>query len=159
MEAWALQQSPIIAACYEFLRFGVKQAWACLFGGLLLGLMIVTKLWYPHGAALPRYDALVIACLVIQGVLLWFRMETVQEAKVILVFHVVGTVMELFKTSVGSWNYPEFSYLRIGHVPLFSGFMYASVGSYLASLSVILCVRHNQRQGAYYAEQSQEVRA
>ena len=27
-----------------------------------------------------------------------------------------------------------------------------------ASLSVILCVRHNQRQGAYYAEQSEESR-
>jgi hypothetical protein len=26
------------------------------------------------------------------------------------------------------------------------------------SLSVILCVRHNQRQGAYYAEQSEESR-
>ncbi len=132
METWALRQGPVAAAGYEFLRFGVKQAWACLFGGLLLGLMIVTKRYYPHGAGLPRYDALVIACLIIQAILLWFRMETVEEAKVILVFHLVGTLMELFKTSVGSWHYPEFSHLRIGQVPLFSGFMYASVGSYLA---------------------------
>src|SRR5208282_3752772 len=28
-----------------------------------------------------------------------------------------------------------------------------------ASLSVILCARHNQRQGAYYAEQSEESRS
>ncbi|MFP3248797.1 MAG: DUF817 family protein, partial [Paraburkholderia sp.] len=27
--------------------------------------------------------------------------------------------------------YPEFAYLRIGGVPLFTGFMYASVGSYI----------------------------
>jgi hypothetical protein len=27
------------------------------------------------------------------------------------------------------------------------------------SLSVILCARHNQRQGAYYAEQSEESRS
>ena len=40
--------------------------------------------------------------------------------------------MELFKTAAGSWIYPEPSLLRIGGVPLFSGFMYAAVGSYLA---------------------------
>jgi uncharacterized membrane protein YoaT (DUF817 family) len=40
--------------------------------------------------------------------------------------------MEVFKTSVGSWIYPEASLLRIGGVPLFSGFMYAAIGSYIA---------------------------
>lgn len=80
---------------------------------------------------MPRYDALFVASLVIQAGLLLFRLETVQEAKVILAFHLVGTVMEVFKTSVGSWHYPEFSYLKIGHVPLFTGFMYAAIGSYL----------------------------
>jgi uncharacterized membrane protein YoaT (DUF817 family) len=40
--------------------------------------------------------------------------------------------MEIFKTQAGSWIYPEPSILRIGMVPLFSGFMYAAVGSYLA---------------------------
>jgi uncharacterized membrane protein YoaT (DUF817 family) len=147
MEAWAGRQGPVTAAGYEFLRFGVKQGWACLFGGLLLGLMIVTKLYYPHGAAAPRYDVLVVACLVIQAILLWFRMETVEEAKVILVFHLVGTLMELFKTSTGSWHYPEFSYLRVGHVPLFSGFMYASVGSYLARVWRLFDFRFTHHPG------------
>src|SRR3546814_1856982 len=49
------------------------------------------------------------------------RMETWAEARVILMFHVVGTAMELFKTSVGSWIYPEASVLRLGGVPLFTG--------------------------------------
>jgi uncharacterized membrane protein YoaT (DUF817 family) len=40
--------------------------------------------------------------------------------------------MEVFKTAMGSWTYPEASYVRIGGVPLFTGFMYAAVGSYLA---------------------------
>ncbi len=128
----ATARGPVSAGLYEFLRFGIKQGWACLFGGVLLGLIVATRLWYPHTAALPRYDALVIACLFVQAALLWFRLETIEEARVILVFHVVGTLMELFKTSVGSWHYPEASTLRIGHVPLFSGFMYAAVGSYLA---------------------------
>lgn len=117
---------------YEFVRFGVKQAWACLFGALLLGLLIVTHFLYPKGAALARYDFLVIAAVLIQLVMLVFKFETIGEAKVIVVFHVVGTVMEIFKTSVGSWIYPEASLLRIAGVPLFTGFMYASIGSYIA---------------------------
>jgi len=72
------------------------------------------------------------------------RMETVREAKVILIFHVVGTLMELFKTDVGSWAYPESNFFRLGHVPLFSGFMYASVGSYLARVARILDVRYTR---------------
>jgi uncharacterized membrane protein YoaT (DUF817 family) len=59
-------------------------------------------------------------------------LETREEARVIILFHIAGTVMEIFKTSVGSWVYPEPSLLRIGGVPLFTGFMYASVGSYIA---------------------------
>jgi uncharacterized membrane protein YoaT (DUF817 family) len=64
--------------------------------------------------------------------MLAFRLESIEEAKVILVFHLVGTVMEVFKTAHGSWLYPEANLLRIGGVPLFSGFMYAAVGSYIA---------------------------
>src|SRR5262249_52520640 len=75
---------------------------------------------------------LVLAAVAIQGVMLAFRLETRAEAQVIFVFHAVGTAMEIFKTSVGSWLYPEASVLRIGGVPLFSGFMYAAIGSYIA---------------------------
>jgi uncharacterized membrane protein YoaT (DUF817 family) len=117
---------------YEFVRFGVKQAWACLFGALLLALLLATHFYYPKGAGLARYDFLVIAAVLIQVVMLGFKLETLEEAKVILVFHAVGTVMEIFKTSVGSWIYPEASVLRIAGVPLFTGFMYASIGSYIA---------------------------
>ena len=117
---------------YEFGLFGFKQGWACLFGALMLALLLATHLFYPQGAALARYDFLTLAALAIQVGMLALRLETLEEAKVILAFHVVGTVMELFKTAYGSWIYPEPSLLRIGDVPLFSGFMYAAVGSYLA---------------------------
>lgn len=119
-------------ALFEFISFGIKQAWACLFGGAMLALLLATHFFYPEGAALSRYDFLVLAALVIQAALLISGLETWEEARVILVFHIVGTIMELFKTSAGSWIYPEDSLLRIGAVPLFSGFMYAAVGSYLA---------------------------
>jgi uncharacterized membrane protein YoaT (DUF817 family) len=128
---WAEQRRSTLVL-YEFTRFGLKQGWACLFGGLLLALLIGTHLAYPKGSWLARYDFLFLAALLIQGGMLAFRLETWEEAKVILIFHVVGTAMELFKTGVGSWVYPEPSLFRIGGVPLFSGFMYAAVGSYIA---------------------------
>lgn len=49
----------------------------------------------------------------------------------IVLFHVVGTAMEIFKTDVGSWSYEDGGVLRIAGVPLYTGFMYAAVGSYL----------------------------
>lgn len=129
-------------ALWEFFLFVFKQGWACLFGALILSLAMLSKLFWPHHAWLARYDFLFLAALLIQVLLLVLRMETIREAKVILMFHVVGTIMELFKTSVGSWIYPEANFFRIGHVPLFSGFMYASVGSYIARVSRILDLRY-----------------
>ncbi len=119
---------------YEFLLFGFKQAWACLFGGLMLALLLATHLAYPDGAALHRYDFLTLCALGIQVAMIALRLETPREVAVIAIFHVVGTVMELFKTSAGSWVYPEESFLHLGAVPFFSGFMYATVGSYLARI-------------------------
>lgn len=126
---------------WEFLLFGFKQGWACLFGALLLALLIATHLFYPAHAALARYDFLTLAAVAIQLAMLRFRLETWDEAKVILAFHVAGTIMEYFKTGVGSWLYPEPSLLHIGGVPLFSGFMYASVGSYIARIWRIFEIR------------------
>ncbi len=128
---------------YEFLLFGFKQAWACLFGGLMLALLLATHLYYPEDASLLRYDFITLAAVAIQAAMLAFRLETWSEAKVILTFHIVGTVMELFKTAAGSWIYPEPSVLRIGDVPLFSGFMYAAVGSYIARVWRIFDFRYS----------------
>lgn len=126
-----LPRSRLADGLVEFVVFGLKQAWACLFGGLMLGIILVTGLWWPD-IGVARYDAWFIAALLIQVGMLLFRLETLSEAKVILIFHVVGTGMELFKTAAGSWIYPEEAFFRLGGVPLFSGFMYACVGSYMA---------------------------
>ena len=58
-------------------------------------------------------------------------LETKDELKVIAVFHLIGLVLEIFKVHMGSWAYPEFAYAKIASVPLYSGFMYASVASYM----------------------------
>ena len=130
------------AGAYEFLLFGLKQAWASLFAGAMLGLILATRLWWPHDAALSRYDFLVIAAVALQGFFLATRLERWDEALVILIFHAVGTAMELFKTSHGSWIYPEHNILRIGGVPLFSGFMYAAIGSYMARIMRLFDIRY-----------------
>lgn len=116
----------------EFVMFGLKMAWACLFAGLMLGAIILTAVFWQEGAAVSRYDFLVVFAVVVQALLLWLRMESWREAKVILLFHISGTAMEVFKLQMGSWDYPETGILEIGGVPLFSGFMYASVGSFMA---------------------------
>ncbi len=119
----------------EFWLFGLKQAWACLFAGILLAAVVITRLWYPAGWP-PRYDVLFAIAVLVQAALLALRLEEPREALVILVFHAVATVMEVFKTSdaIGAWNYPGEAWLRIGHVPLFAGFMYSAVGSYIARI-------------------------
>ena len=132
----------VSGALVEFAVFGLKQAWACLFGGTLLALIIATKYLWPHDAALARYDFLFLGALALQVGLLAGRLETLGEAKVILIFHVVGTAMEVFKTGAGSWIYPEENLFRIGGVPLFSGFMYAAVGSYIARITRIFDLRY-----------------
>jgi uncharacterized membrane protein YoaT (DUF817 family) len=129
---WARVRGSWAVALHELVCFGIKQARACLFGGCMLALLVVTWACYPAGAWLARYDFLVLAALAMQVVLIALRLETRDEAKMILCFHVVGTAMEVFKTAMGSWVYPEASLLRIGGVPLFTGFMYGAVGSYIA---------------------------
>ncbi len=115
----------------EFVVFGLKQGWACIFGATLLAVLMAARLWYPDTAALARNDFLTIAAVAIQILMVLFKLETLRELRVIILFHIVGTVMELFKTDAGSWSYEAEGFLRIGAVPLFSGFMYAAVGSYM----------------------------
>ncbi len=136
---WMRARLPLALA--DFVMFGLKQAWACLFGGLMLALLIVTKLVWQEDWQVARYDFLLLAALMIQFLLLTFRLESWREARVILLFHVTGTAMEIFKIEMGSWAYPEPGFFKIADVPLFSGFMYASVGSYMARVVRIFDMR------------------
>jgi len=126
---------------FAFLMFGIKQAYACLFGGAMLALILGTFLFWPDDSPVSRYDFLVVGAVLIQFAMLALKLESWAEARVILLFHIAGTIMELFKTAHGSWVYPEDSVLRIGAVPLFSGFMYAAVGSYIARVQRIFHIR------------------
>jgi len=117
---------------HEFLVFGIKQAWACVFAAFMITLIFGTYLYFPKQETITRYDFLFLSALAMQAILLLLKFEHRAEAIVIAIFHVVGTIMEIFKTAKGSWIYPEASFFRIAGVPLFSGFMYSTIGSYIA---------------------------
>jgi uncharacterized membrane protein YoaT (DUF817 family) len=116
----------------EFIIFGLKQAHACIFAGSFFAILFLSNHIPLFG--LPRYDFLFIAAVLIQAVLYLCKLETFQEIKIIFLFHIIGFMLELYKTNpaIGSWSYPEEGFLKIATVPLFSGFMYAAVGSYIS---------------------------
>src|SRR6185503_14826747 len=140
----------------EFLVFGIKQARAAIFAGSFFLLLFISNNIPLFGLA--RYDFLFIAAVLIQVVLYYTKLETKDEVKVIFLFHIIGLVLELYKTNptIGSWSYPEHGFFKIATVPLYSGFMYAAIGSYISQawkifkleltdythylLSVLLCL-------------------
>jgi uncharacterized membrane protein YoaT (DUF817 family) len=118
-------------AAVELGYFGAKNARACLFVVLFFSAVFTV----PRAGivGVPRYDLLLLIALAIQLGMVWAKLESWDELKAITLFHVIGFALELFKTSdaIRSWSYPDFAYTKIHGVPLFSGFMYAAVGSYV----------------------------
>lgn len=117
----------------EFIRklwiFGYQQALSCIFPVMIFGALGLTKVVEIPGLA--RYDLILLICVLAQIGMLVSKLETRDELKVICVFHVIGLMLELYKVHMGSWSYPEEGWSKIGGVPLYSGFMYASVASYI----------------------------
>ncbi|HXH60516.1 MAG TPA: DUF817 family protein [Fimbriimonadaceae bacterium] len=110
----------------DFFRLQVV---ACTFAFSLVFLIAVTR--YVGFPWLPRYDWLFLFCLAIQFLMVRAGFETWRDAAVVGVFHVLGTGLELYKVSQGSWSYPGDAHFAVGPVPLFAGFMYGSVASYM----------------------------
>ncbi|MCI4665609.1 MAG: DUF817 domain-containing protein [Neomegalonema sp.] len=126
----------------QFARNAARFVWlqisAASFAIILLALFVLSRLYWPEDAALHRYDALLIACLLIQTVLIATGLESLDEAKAIAVYHVVGVVMEVFKVWAGSWFYPEPSVAQVGGAPLFEGMSFAAFGAAGAPVSFAL---------------------
>lgn len=115
----------------EFWYFGIKEVRSCLFVGLFFASILIVPRAGLFG--LPRYDVLFLIAVLIQAGMVWSKLETMDELKAVTLFHLVGFALEVFKVSgqIQSWAYPESGYTKLWGVPLFSGFMYASVGSYI----------------------------
>lgn len=121
--------SPVLSFLREFFAFGYKEAISCVFPVFIFGMLALTK--WVYIPFVPRYDFLLIACLLMQYVMYRSGLETKKELAVICFFHFLGVSMEIFKVAHGSWAYPDFAYTKVLGVPLYSGFMYASVASYI----------------------------
>ncbi|MFI6853900.1 DUF817 domain-containing protein [Streptomyces sp. NPDC050416] len=120
---------PWAAPVRHLLDFAWTQTRACAFAIALLSGVAVSALL--PGLPIARYDLLVV-----YGVLLtlvfWLRgWENGRDVAVITVCHVIGLAFELVKVSLGSWSYPEPGVLKFAGVPLYGGFLYAAVGSYV----------------------------
>ena len=119
-------------ALRRMFQFAWTQLQCCLFPiAIFLGLAVSMLVWGRYELPLTRYDAMLIYVVLLQILLVWVRFETWRELLVICSFHVLGLALEIFKVSIGSWNYPDAGLIRLAGVPIFSGFMYASVGSYI----------------------------
>lgn len=110
-------------------HFGLQQALSCIFPVLIFLTLALSKV--VDIPFLYRYDFILLVCLLIQVGMIWGKLESWDEIKVICLFHLIGLGLELYKVHMGSWSYPEPAWTKIGGVPLYSGFMYASVASYI----------------------------
>ena len=122
----------ILQSCFEF---SYKAASAALFGILLLLAFVVTASMGSHEFyGFFFFFFLLFYALIIQVCLLYLKLESWAEAKVIALFHLLAMGMEIFLThpNIASWQYPQPAVFKILTVPLFAGFMYSAVGSFFA---------------------------
>ncbi|WP_042347768.1 DUF817 domain-containing protein [Bacillus massiliigorillae] len=116
----------------QLFYFGLEQAKSCIFPVIIFLSLALTKV-----IDLPfisRYDLILLICVLTQILMVTLKFETWDELKVIGVFHLIGLALELYKVHMGSWNYPEDAVMKLFGVPLYSGFMYASVASYMCQV-------------------------
>ncbi len=124
----------------EIWYFFIANLRASYFGAFLLSIFLLTEvITIP---LISRYDFIFLAAIGFQICALVFRFERFKEFFVIIVFHMLATAMELFKThpAIGSWMYPDIgsAIFVLGTVPLFSGFLYSAVGSYISRAFLFL---------------------
>ena len=94
---------------------------------LFAGIVVTTYVRLP----VAQYDALLIYVV---GLTVGFYLagwETGREVGVIAVFHLLGLALEIYKVHAGSWTYPGPGATKVAGVPLYAGFMYAAIGSYI----------------------------
>lgn len=114
----------------EGLWFAYKEALCATFAISIFVILAISKVLHVPG--LPRYDLILIACIAVQAGMMRWGGETLRELEMICVFHVLGLSLEIYKVAHGAWAYPGAGYSKVLGVPLYSGFMYSSIASYMA---------------------------
>jgi uncharacterized membrane protein YoaT (DUF817 family) len=109
-------------------RFIAIQAVSIGFAGaLFVGIAVTAYVPLP----LARYDALLLYVVCLTVAFYFAGWETGREVGVICGFHFLGLCLEIYKVHIGSWVYPDEGWATVQGVPLYAGFMYAAVGSYI----------------------------
>lgn len=116
----------------QLLHFGYHQAMSYIFPVAIFATLALSSV--VNIPLLHRYDAILLILLAVQLLMYRSGLETWDEIKVICVFHLIGLVLELYKVRMGSWSYPEPGFTKWLGVPLYSGFMYASVASFMCQV-------------------------
>src|SRR3989344_2278830 len=118
MYSWCIMISMKLFAT-ELWYFFLANLRASVFGAFLLSIFLLTEI-----VTVPfvgRYDFIFLSAVSFQAVMLLFRFEQLKEFFVIILFHILATGMELFKTHpvIGSWTYPglEGTVFVLGTVP------------------------------------------
>lgn len=136
----------------ELWYFFLANLKASYFGAFLLSLFLITE--FITIPVISRYDAIFLGALTYQLCALIFRFERPKEFLVIVIFHILATIMEIFKThpNVGSWLYPGLpgTYFALATVPLFTGFLYSAVGSYISRAFHFLCLTYKNFPARYH---------
>mgnify|MGYP001572071097 CR=1 FL=1 len=124
----------------ELWYFFIANLRSSYFGVFLLSVFLITEV-----VSVPfvsRYDFIFLSAVCFQVCALLFRFETWREFSVIILFHLLATGMELFKThpAIGSWTYPGLggAVFVLSTVPLFTGFLYSAIGSYISRAFIFL---------------------
>ncbi|WP_150271452.1 DUF817 domain-containing protein [Paenibacillus tepidiphilus] len=116
----------------QLLHFGYHQAMSCIFPVAIFGTLALSgTVQVPF---IERYDLILLVLLTVQVLMYRSGLETLDEIKVICVFHIIGLLLEIYKVHMGSWAYPEPGLTKLFGVPLYSGFMYASVASFMCQI-------------------------
>ena len=113
----------------ELALFTIKQAKSCIFPVSIFSVLFISNFWVPN--FLHRYDFILLCLVIIQTIFILLKQETKQELLVIFSFHFFGLFFEIFKVNQGVWSYPEDAIFKIFQVPVYSGFMYAAVATYV----------------------------
>ncbi|MEE1754276.1 DUF817 domain-containing protein [Streptomyces sp. SP18CS02] len=113
----------------QLLRFGLLQARCCAFAVALVAGIAVSGMLPELPVA--RYDLVLAYGVLLALVARWVGWDSARDTFVIAACHLIGLAFELVKVRLGSWSYPEDAVTKIAGVPLYGGFLYAAVGSYV----------------------------
>ncbi|MDF9867306.1 uncharacterized membrane protein YoaT (DUF817 family) [Bacilli bacterium PM5-3] len=117
-----------------FFDFFIKELKAITFAILVVIGFVFTLPLETH-----RYDVLLVYVIIVQFFLYKIGFESKKDILIIFIFHIIGLTMEIIEVSINqSWAYLNPGFFTIFNVPIFTGFMYACVGSYISKTLDIL---------------------